>query len=175
MSISKRLLAAAFATALSVGAAAAPAAAPKPTAATNAEVDRQLAEVRDAVYARKDVALKKVMQLGLAQQDAFDPVLKAYDAELKLLGDRHAALIKEFAGYYDAKSLDDANAKRLVDATFAVKREKLDLLNRYFATVSKAIGVRKAAEWVQLEYAFMASVDSKIANAMPVLSDAMKE
>jgi hypothetical protein len=62
-----------------------------------------------------------------------------------------------------------------VNETYKVKRDQLDLLNRHFDLVSKAIGVRKAAEWVQLEYSFMTAVESKIALAMPVLSDAMKD
>lgn len=172
MSIRHRLIATSFAVALLSGAAGA---APAPSAATAATVDAKLAEARGAVYARKGAALKKVMQLEPAQQAAFDPVLKAYDAELKALGDRHAMLIKDFAGYYDTKSLDDASATRLVNDTFMVKRAQLDLLNRYFTQVSKAIGVRKASEWVQLEYSFMTAVDAKIAMAMPVLSDAMKD
>jgi hypothetical protein len=172
MSIRDRIIATSFVLALTAGVAGA---APAPTAATAATVDAKLAEVRGAVYARKTASLKAVMRLDAAQQAKFDPLLAAYDAELKQLGARHAALIKEFAGYYDAKSLDDANATRLVNETYKLKREQLDLLNRNFDLVSKAIGVRKAAEWVQLEYSFMSAVESKIAMAMPVLSDAMKD
>jgi hypothetical protein len=172
MSTRDRLIATSFAVALLTGAAGA---APTPTAATAATVDAKLAEVRGAVYARKSASLKAVMRLDAAQQAKFDPLLAAYDAELKKLGERHATVIKEFAGYHDAKSLDDANATRLVNETFKIKREQLDLLDRTYGLVSKAIGVRKAAEWLQLEYSFMTAVEAKISMAMPVLSDAMKE
>jgi len=173
MSTRDRLIATSLAVMLSAVAAAG--AAPTPTAATAATVDAKLAEVRGAVYARKTASLKAVMRLDAAQQAKFDPLLAAYDAELRKLGERHAGLIKEFAGYYDAKSMDDAAATRLVNETYKLKREQLDLLNKNFELVSKSIGVKKAAEWVQLEYSFMTAVEAKIAMAMPVLSDAMKE
>ena len=174
MSTRDRSIAILFAVALLSGAAGA-APAPAPTAATAATVDAKLAEARGAVYARKTASLKAVMRLDAAQQAAFDPLLAAYDAELKALGDRRLALIKEYASFYNSRSLDDKNAKRLVMETIKVKQDQLALFKKTFDKAAKAIGVTKAAEFIQVENAFAAAVDTKLALEMPRVGSAMKQ
>jgi hypothetical protein len=172
MELRKHLIVASFAAAF-LAANAWAEGAPAPT--IDPEVMRQIEAARGAVYARKGAALDAVMHLTPEQQTAFNPVLRAYDDELLAIGDRRIALIQEFAGYFGDQSLDDKNAKRLVRETLKIKKAQLDLLAKYFDKASKAIGVRKASEWVQVENAFLAAVETKIALSMPVLSDAMKE
>lgn len=166
-----RVLAAAFAACLAGAAFAGGAPAP----AIDPEVMRQVEAARGAVYARKGAALNAVMHLSAEQQAKFGPVLKAYDDELLKLGDRRIELIKEFVGYYQAQSLTDKDATRLVRESIKCRQDQLKLLDEYFGKASKAIGVRKASEWIQVENAFMSAVDTKVALLMPVLSDAMKE
>jgi hypothetical protein len=152
------------------GADAAPAVDP-----AEAEIDRQIEAARGAIYGRKGAAIQSVMRLTPEQQTAFAPVLRAYDDELMALGDRRISLIKQFARHYDAQSLDDNSAKRLFELSLDIKDAQINLLRKYFRKASTAIGVRKASEWIQVENAFMSALDTRIALAMPVFSDAMKE
>ena len=131
--------------------------------------------IRDAIYTRKNVVLEGMLALTPEQQTAFNPVVKAYDEELKALGDRRLALIKEYAGFYNARSLDDKNAKRLVMETIKVKQDQLALFKKTFDKAAKAIGVTKAAEFIQVENAFAAAVDTKLALEMPRIGSAMKQ
>lgn len=170
MDIRNRLIVATLAACLAGGALAESAPAP-----IDPEVMRQVDAARGAIYARKGAALNAVLRLTPEQQAAFNPVLKAYDDELLKIGDRRVELVKEFAGYYGAQSLDDKNATRLVRESIKCRQDQLKLLDEYFGKASKAIGVRKASEWIQVENAFMSAVDTKVALLMPVLSDAMKE
>jgi hypothetical protein len=138
-------------------------------------LNKQMEMVRGAVYARKSMVLEGMLELTPEQQTAFNPILKAYDDELMALGDRRIALIKEYAGYYNDRSLDDKNAKRLVMATIKVKQDQLALFKEYFDKASKVIGVTKAAEFIQVENAFAGAVDLKLALEMPRVSSAMKQ
>jgi hypothetical protein len=170
-----------------VPAAAAPATAP--TAATPAPaaapaaydpakdpaLDALMVDIRDAIHTRKSVVLEGMLALTPEQKTAFDPVQKAYDAELKALGDRRLALIKEYASFYNTRSLDDKNAKRLVMETIKVKQDQLALFKKTFDKAAKAIGVTKAAEFIQVENAFAAAVDTKLALEMPRVGSAMKQ
>ena len=156
------------------GASAAPAATSAPSAAV-ADADRQLEDARKLTFERKAVALKKVLNLSPQQQAAFDPVLKAYDAELGALLDRRVVLAKEYLRAFDARSLDDATATRMVNDAIASRQAHLKLLQDYFAKASKAIGVAKAADFIQLENAFVATLDAKLALKLPAVSEAMKE
>ena len=138
-------------------------------------LDKQMEMVRGAVYARKSIVLEGMLELTPEQQTAFNPVLKAYDDEVLALGDRRLALIKEYAGYYNSRSLDDKNAKRLVMATIKLKQDQLALFKKYFDKASKVIGVTKAAEFIQVENAFAGAVDLKLALEMPRVGAAMKQ
>lgn len=171
MELRNRLIVATFAACLSGAALAGDAPAP----AADPEVARQIEAARGAVYARKSAVLQQVLALTPEQQSAFNPVYKAFDDELMALGDRRIALVKEYAGFYNTKSLDDKNAKRLVNAALDLKQEQLKLLRTYFGKASKVIGVAKAAEFIQVENAFAAAVDVKFALQVPVVGDAMKE
>jgi hypothetical protein len=138
-------------------------------------LDKQMEMVRGAIYTRKSVVLESMLALTPEQRTAFNPVLKAYDDELMALGDRRLALIKEYAGYYNDRSLDDKNAKRIVFETIKVKQDQLALFKKYFDKAAKVIGVTKAAEFIQVEHAFAAAVDTKLALEMPRIGAAMKQ
>jgi hypothetical protein len=160
--------------------AAVPAGAPAPVAAPAAPTEDAAAEellqyVRGAINERKGVVLKSMLGLTPEQQTAFDPVLAAYDAKLKALGDRRLALIKEYAAFYNNRSLDDKNAKRLVLESIKVKQDQLSLYKEYFDKAAKVIGVTKASEFIQVENAFAGAVDLKLALEMPRVSSAMKQ
>jgi hypothetical protein len=143
--------------------------------AKDPELDKQMGYIRDAIYTRKAVVLEGMLALTPEQRTAFDPVQKAYDAELKKLGDRRLALIKEYASFYNTRSLDDKHAKRLVMETIKVKQDQLALFKSTFDKAAKAIGVTKAAEFIQVENAFAAAVDTKLALEMPRVGSAMKQ
>ncbi len=143
--------------------------------ATDPAIDRQIEAARGAIYARKSIVLQGMLALTPEQQTAFNPVLAAYDSELLALGDRRLALIKEYAGYYNASSLDDKNAERLLNATIKVKQDQLKLFSKYFGKAKKVIGVTKAAEFIQVENAFAAALDTKLALEMPRVGSAMKQ
>ena len=138
-------------------------------------MDKAIEAVRGAVYARKSIVLESMLELTPEQQTAFNPVLKAYDDELMALGDRRLALIKEYANYYNNRSLDDKNAERLLKATVKCKQDQLKLFSKYFDKAKKVIGVTKAAEFIQVENAFAAALDTKLALEMPRVGSAMKE
>jgi hypothetical protein len=143
--------------------------------ANDPTVDKAIEAARGAVYARKSVVLEGMLELTPEQQTAFSPVLKAYDDELMAIGDRRIALIKEYAAYYNASSLDDKNAERLLKATVKCKQDQLKLFSKYFDKAKKVIGVAKAAEFIQVENAFAAALDTKLALEMPRISSAMKQ
>ena len=108
-------------------------------------IDRPIEAARGAIYARKTIVLQGMLALTPEQQTAFNPVLSAYDAE------------------------------RLLNSTIKLTQDQLKLFSKYFNKAKKVIGVAKAAEFIQVENAFAAALDTKLALEMPRVGAAMKQ
>lgn len=162
--------------AIALCAAPAPAlAAPAASPTEDPAVYKQIDAARAAIYTRKSTVLQGMLELTPEQQAAFNPVLRAYDEDLLKLGDRRLHLIVQYAAFYEGRTLDDKNAERLLKETIKVKQDQLKLFSTYFDKAKKVIGVAKAAEFIQVENAFAAALDTKLALEMPRVGSAMKQ
>src|SRR5688572_33012158 len=79
--------------------------------ATNLNLTAYAELLRSDVRAQKVAILVEVMGFSDADDKAFWPLYREYDAELTRLGDERVALIADYAAQYDA--LTDAGADKL--------------------------------------------------------------
>ncbi len=135
-----------------------------------------LAQDREDVlarYLRVDIAAKKtqVMASGLLlsapEENAFMPVYQQYQVELAQFTDARQALIKQYVKGY--KTLNDAQAKELLDRVFELQEQRLTLLRKYATEMQKTLPITLVAKFVQLELQLQRLMDLQVNMDLPPL------
>jgi len=122
---------------------------------------------------RQDLKTQKVaimtasLPLTEAQGEKFWPIYREYEHELSKLGDKRMAVLKKYAASYD--KLNEELAEEIVEESFSIASDRIDLLQKYYKKVSKAIGVIPAARFVQIENQLMTLLDAQIAGEVPLV------
>ena len=123
--------------------------------------------MRSDLRTEKMAIVTKAMQLTEAQSEQFWPVYKEYEAELVKLNDGRVQLIKDYAANYD--SMTDDVAKDLINRGFKLQEGRTKLLKNYVSKMSKAVDVKTAARWAQVEHALGSAIDLQIGADLPLL------
>ena len=162
----KTLLAAVAVVVLSGGLAAAQTAAPD-AAKVRAEVDKAIETMRKDARAGKADILGKTLALNSTQAAAFWPVYKQYEAELQTINNDRVAIIQDLAEHFD--TLNDANAKGLVDRQVAYEEKRLALTKKYAAEMMKVLPAKTVARFLQVDSRLNKLADLAIANEIPLV------
>jgi hypothetical protein len=146
------------------GAVAQTAAAPDPRAA-NLTVYSDL--LWSDVRAQKVAVLTELMALTEAEDAAFWPIYRAYDAELAALHEERAANVGQYAASYG--SLTDSQADSLGRKAIDINRRRAALLESYYDRVKTAVSAKVALRFLQVEHQLLLLVDLQIASSLPVV------
>ena len=137
-------------------------------AAAPSFAQRDLIEImRSDLRTEKTAIVTQAMQLTEAQAELFWPVYREYETEMVKLNDERIALIKEYAATYE--SMDEKTAKSLIDRSFKLQETRTKTLKKYVGKMSKAVDMKTAARWGQVEYALGSAIDLQIASELPLL------
>ncbi|MFI5184174.1 MAG: hypothetical protein ACHQNV_07245 [Vicinamibacteria bacterium] len=149
--------------------AAKPAAAPQTAkpAATAPDVDHIIELLRKDVRASKADILGKTMALDASQAAAFWPVYKQYETESQALGDERLFIIQDFSDHY--ASLNDANAKGLMDRSFALEEKRLSLQKKYEDEFLKVLPAKVVARFFQVETRLNNLINLKVSSQIPLV------
>jgi hypothetical protein len=115
----------------------------------NASIDSDIQMLRADLRSDKTKIMADQMQLSDAEGKAFWPIYNDYDHELSKLNDERVSLLKEYATSYD--TMTDQQVQSLADRSFALQKKRIDLRQKYFKRVSKAVSPKSAARFVQVE------------------------
>jgi len=99
---------------------------------------------------QKKQILAANMSLTDAQAEKFWPVYDQYAAELSKVGDKKAALIKEYVGNYENISDDEAESylKRRID----IEESTLEVKKKYVPLFRKVLSPRETALFFQIDW-----------------------
>jgi Spy/CpxP family protein refolding chaperone len=122
----------------------------------------------EKVKADKKLVVADNMGLTESEAKAFWPVYDAYQKDLAQLNDRLSKLIETYAGYYNNKTLTDANAKELTAEAMAIETAELDLKKSYLPKLYSVLPAVKVARYIQIENKIRAIVKLQIAAAVPL-------
>ena len=140
-----------------------------PSPATGAE-DRNIQEyvelLRTNVRQQKAEIMGAVMQLDIDQAAKFWPIYSEYDAELSKLNNQRVANIKEYAANYD--QMTDAKANELIQNAFNYRKQRSELLAKYYDRVKASLGAIQAARFLQVEDQLLLIIDLQIESALPI-------
>ena len=124
--------------------------------------------LRDKVAADKKLVVSAAMELTESEAKAFWPVYEAFQKDLHKINDEIATLISAYAKEYNAKSLTDEKAKKLLDYYLAIEDREVKLRKSYVPKLSKVLPGRKVARYMQLETKVRALVKYELAAEIPL-------
>jgi hypothetical protein len=130
-------------------------------------IQAYIALLRSDIRQQKAEMMGAVMQLSAADAAKFWPIYEQYDQELAKLNDQRVANIQEYASSYD--QMTDAKADELIQKAMSYRKQRSDLLAKYYQQVKQALGGITAARFVQVEDQLLLIIDLQIDSSLPVV------
>jgi hypothetical protein len=130
-----------------------------------AYIDLMRANVRD----QKAEIMGSVMQLNAADAAKFWPIYSEYDAELAKVNDLRVANIKDYAANYT--QMTDQKADELIQNAVNYRKQRAELLAKYYGQVKGALGAVTAARFAQIEDQLLLIIDLQIASSLPIVGE----
>jgi hypothetical protein len=124
--------------------------------------------LREKLKADKKLVVAANMALTEAEAKGFWPLYEEYQKELHKINDRLAMVIVAYAKEYNARSLTDEKAKKLLDDALAVEEAEIKLKRASVPKLSKVLPGRKVARYLQIENKIRAIVKYEIAGEVPL-------
>jgi len=123
--------------------------------------------LQEKIKADKKLLVSENMQLTEKEAKAFWPVYDSYQKDLGKLNERLLQLIDEYAKNYE--TMTDQTAQSLTNKYLALESERVKMLQSYVPKISKAVGSKKAARYLQLENKISAVVKFELAANIPLV------
>jgi flagellar biosynthesis chaperone FliJ len=138
-----------------------------PSTTQDKNIQQYITLLRSNVRQQKSEIMGAVMQLDVDQAAKFWPIYSEYDAELTKLNDLRVANIREYARNYD--QMTDAKADELIQNALSYRKQRAELLAKYYGRVKGALGAVQAARFLQIEDQLLLIIDLQIESALPVV------
>ena len=113
--------------------------------------------------------VRSELRLNEDEELQFWPVYTAYRAEIDAIQDRYAVMITDYLRRYDAADLTNEYADELIVRFIGIKRELLDVQEKYLPEFRAALPSLKVARLFQLENKINAEVDAELALVVPLI------
>lgn len=130
-------------------------------------VDEYVELLRTDVREQKAQIMGAVMGLDIDQAAKFWPIYSEYDAELTKLNNLRLANIQEYARTYD--EMTDAKADELIQNALNYRKQRSELVAKYYGRVKESLGSIEAARFVQIEEQLLMLIDLQIASVLPTV------
>ena len=122
--------------------------------------------LRSDVRAEKVAIITEVMGFTEAEDAAFWPIYREYDAEMAKLGDERVALIADYAKNYE--QLTDAVADGLAKKALDLQSRRQAVEAKYYERVKAVLKPKQALRYLQVEHQLLLLIDLQIAAALPI-------
>ena len=138
--------------------------------AVMAQSDRAELEMIQSVFGmEKKAIVADFIQLEGAQADAFWKLYDEYEIERKELGKRRIALLETYAKNYP--TLDDDTAEEILDEMISLQNSNDKFITTYTKKIKKEVGVKPAAQFLQIEVYLMSKIRTEILGSIPLIRD----
>jgi hypothetical protein len=138
-----------------------------PTDAQEKNLQEYIDLLRTNVRQQKAEIMGAVMQLDVDEAAKFWPIYNEYNTELSKLNDLRVANIQEYARNYN--NMTDTNADQLIRTALDYRKQRSELLAKYYGRVKDSLGSIQAARFLQIEDQLLAIIDLQIASALPIV------
>jgi len=123
--------------------------------------------LRSDVRASKIAIMASVMNFTEAEDKAFWPIYRQYDAELNTINDERVKLIADYANNFEA--LTDDVADRIAKGALELEGKRQELKLKYYDRVKGATSAKTAARFLQVENQMLMIIDLQIAASLPIV------
>ena len=123
--------------------------------------------LRSDVRSEKVAILTEVMGFTEAEDAAFWPIYREYDAEMARLGDERVALISEYADHFS--DVTDALAEKLAAKALDLEARRAAARKACYERVKAATSPRTAMRFLQVEHQLQMLIDLQIAASLPIV------
>jgi len=123
--------------------------------------------LRSDVRASKIAIMASVMNFTEAEDKAFWPIYRQYDAELNTINDERVRLIADYANNFEA--LTDPVADRIAKGALELEGKRQELKMKYYDRVKSATSAKTAARFLQVENQMLMIIDLQIAASLPIV------
>lgn len=123
--------------------------------------------LRADVRKQKTAIMGAMLELSPDEAAKFWPIYNEYDAELTKLNDLRLANIREYARNYD--NMTESKADELIQKAFDYRKQRSELLSKYYSRVKESLGSIQAARFVQIEDQLLMILDLQITSELPVV------
>jgi|HubBroStandDraft_6_1064221.scaffolds.fasta_scaffold378155_2 hypothetical protein len=141
----------------------------KGTATQKQNMQAYIELMRTNVRDQKAEIMGSVMELNAADSAKFWPIYSEYDAELAKVNDLRIANIKEYAANYS--QMTDAKADELIQNAVNYRKQRAELLAKYYGRMKEALGAVDAARFAQIEDQLLLIIDLQIASSLPIVGE----
>ncbi|MGD8375701.1 MAG: hypothetical protein PVF68_06135 [Acidobacteriota bacterium] len=131
-------------------------------------LDRYLTAIQSDLAARRDAALRTLMEMDATESETFWSLKSDYDQQLAELAARRRDLIRDFAKVYDR--LTPEIAAPLAKRTFGLEQDRISLHRKYFDIMAERVSPGTAARFLQLQGQFETMALVKVFAAVPLAS-----
>lgn len=114
----------------------------------------------------KRAVVLRTLDLTDAQVAAFIPIYDQYQAEMKLLLERGAAILDKFAANFG--SMTDEAASAILKDAFKVRDDRNAVMRKYAKKMDKVLPSTKVLQWVQVENKLNTLLDMQAATIVPI-------
>jgi hypothetical protein len=122
--------------------------------------------LRSDVRTQKVAIITEVMGFTDAEDKAFWPIYRDYDAEMAKLGDERVELIADYAKAFD--TITDDVADKLAAKAMDLQTRRNAALGKCYERVKAALSPRTALRFLQVEHQLQLVIDLQIAASLPV-------
>lgn len=121
----------------------------------------------------KKVLTMEVIKIDDAQKRAeFWKLYQEYEVKRKELGNKRVTLVEKYVEKYE--TLDAETITKLVAESSSIKLANINLIDEYFAKISKVIDAKSAAQFYQLENYLLNILNIQISDQLPFV-DGLEE
>jgi hypothetical protein len=125
--------------------------------------------LRDKIKADKKLLVAANMDLTESEATGFWPVYNEYQKDLAAINKRIVKLIDSYATDYQANTLTNEKAKKLIDELVAIEKAEGGLQAPYVPKLSKVLPAKKVARYLQIENKIRAVVKYDLATGVPLV------
>ncbi len=123
--------------------------------------------LRSDVKAEKTEIIQQNLTLTDQESQKFWPIERDYEHDLSKLNDQRVQIIRDYAANWD--SLSEENALDLSKRTFKFQKDRVELRQKYFERIAKAVSPAVSAKFFQIENQLENLVDLEIASSIPLV------
>ena len=131
--------------------------------------DTNMEILREKLKADKKLVVASNMTLTDVEAKGFWPVYEEYQKELQALNDRLKKTIESYAEAYNANTLTDEVAKKLIDEAIATDEAEAQMRKTYATKLATVLPGKKVARYLQIENKVRALLRYELAAGIPLV------